>query len=235
MALDIYAGSLTRYYLRDWKNQQQETAEQNGIAYIEIRPGKQDAAPDTTDPSKFQELILDWRRDLANALELDLSWSEDPDGEYLSKRISFDSLGALLLWASYLEIPSLRNDNPDLQNWGDDAAYLEVSNTASGSAYCHLVQGTELWLPFQLDHTLYGPDTTGTDVVIGSAPELLFQLDDLNQSTWKASSDQISNWLNAGDPGADSEFESLAKFAFATMQECAKYAVDKNMPLKLDY
>lgn len=235
MALDIYAGSLTRYYLRDWKNQAKEACEQTGIAYLEIRPSGQSANPDAADPSKFHELILDWRKDLANALEIDLSWSEDPNSEYLTKSISFDSLGALLLWASYQEIPDLRNADPDLKNWEDDAAYLEVSNTTSGSAYCHLVQGTELWLPFQLDYTLYGPDTTGTDVVIGSAPQLLAQLDHLNQSSWKASPNQISNWLKADALETGSEFESLAKFAFAVMQECAQYAVDKNLPLKLDY
>ncbi|MBR4086109.1 MAG: hypothetical protein IKK33_17720 [Lachnospiraceae bacterium] len=38
MGLDIFAGTLSRYYMRNWKTATQQFCEENGLQYSQIHP-----------------------------------------------------------------------------------------------------------------------------------------------------------------------------------------------------
>ena len=42
MGLDIYAGTLTRYYSKNWKTVTQKWAEANGLGFQIMRPNEDD-------------------------------------------------------------------------------------------------------------------------------------------------------------------------------------------------
>ena len=55
MGLDIYAGTLTRYYAHNWKTVVQQWAEENGYGFQRITP---DGADDEElNPAEIQEII----------------------------------------------------------------------------------------------------------------------------------------------------------------------------------
>ena len=48
MGLDIYAGTLTRYYSHNWKTVVQQWAEENGYSFNRITPDGEPAVPRQT-------------------------------------------------------------------------------------------------------------------------------------------------------------------------------------------
>lgn len=62
MGLDIYAGTLTRYYAHNWKTIVQQWAEENGYSFHRITPGGQGSPGEQEmSPSAIREIIEDWR------------------------------------------------------------------------------------------------------------------------------------------------------------------------------
>lgn len=60
MGLDIYAGTLTRYYSHNWKTVTQQWAEANGYAFRKFTPEGEQAGEDTLSLAKFA-FSLFWR------------------------------------------------------------------------------------------------------------------------------------------------------------------------------
>jgi hypothetical protein len=82
MALDIYVGSLTRYYLNDWETPGARLARDFGIPYEVLRTQSE---PDdaVTDPIIVRDAVLGWRTALDESLSEHeserLSWNEELD------------------------------------------------------------------------------------------------------------------------------------------------------------
>lgn len=56
MGLDIYAGTLTRYYANNWKNVAQQWAAQNGYTFQGVTPDDEEM-----NPAQVQEIVESWR------------------------------------------------------------------------------------------------------------------------------------------------------------------------------
>jgi hypothetical protein len=70
--------------------------------------------------------------------------------------------------------------------------------------------------------------------MIGSTMGLREELCRLNESTWGASDETITEWRQEGaELGAP--FEKSARFGFAVFYELAQLAVQHRLPMKLDY
>jgi len=81
MALDIYVGSLTRYYAQDWETAGARAAREMGASYEVVRAQSQPAEDAVTDPAVIQEAVVGWRASLEAGLRQHLteglSWDEE--------------------------------------------------------------------------------------------------------------------------------------------------------------
>ena len=59
MGLDIYAGTLTRYYSRNWKTSVQQWGEEHGMRVNIIRPEEQNV--ELASPEEILEGVTAWR------------------------------------------------------------------------------------------------------------------------------------------------------------------------------
>lgn len=237
MALDIYVGSLTRYYAGDWQTVAQQWAQESGVPFHVVRPDAPDDA--VTDPDEIRPAVLDWRDQLSEALgaRLDepLGWDEGPSAPFFTDRPAWDGYGAVLLWAAYQEHPELpRPATVTAESWPEDPAYQASSASRGKTGFRHLLRSTELWLPASFDFTFATQDVAGADVAIGSAPALLRELAALNAATWNADAPTLADWRRDGVDESAS-LEEKARFGFAVFEAMTREAVRHRLPMKLDY
>ncbi len=237
MALDVYVGSLTRYYAGDWQSVADNTGPRGrGTRSDPVRASDLRADPGT-DGERIRQAVLAWREGLGRALQPHLAppldWPEAEDAPWFTGRPGWDGFGSLVLWAAYAEQPALRRPGALPEEWDDDPALVRSNAPGFRSRYSHLVRNVELWLPLAFDFTFEGEDVDGRRIIVGSATTLARQLGELNAATWK---------LDAGELVAltrrlprDTSLEVCARHALAVMTGLAKQAADHRLPMKLDY
>ena len=233
MALDVYVGSLTRYYAGEWENISEKTARERGTQFrIERRV---EPEPDI---QELLQAILGWRVELNQSLgdrvAQPLDWSEDLDAPYYTGRPGWDGFGSLVLWAAYAEHPAVRRPASLPEEWDNDVALVRSNVTGFRSRYSHLVRNVELWLPNPFEFTFEGEDVDGRRVVVGSTATLRRQLEELNAATWKAGANVVAAWRR--DALADNApLEQNARYAFSVLLDLAERSVELRLPMKLDY
>jgi len=236
MALDVYVGSLTRYYAGDWESALDRTPRAKGG---QAEPGRpRGASAPKKDRDRLQASVLAWRRALDGALAPHLadplSWDETPDAPWFADRPDWDGFGALVLWAAYAEQPTLRRPAALPKEWDDDAALVRSNAQGFRSRYSHLVRNVELWLPTTLDFTFEAEDVDGRRIIVGSSTTLRRQLSELNAATWKMDDDEMIALARGRSPGRAS-LEGSACHAMAVMTGLVGQAVEHRLPVKLDY
>jgi len=236
MGLDVYVGSLTRYYSGQWETIVQRSAREDGIRFSVVRP---DSPPDAlTNPADVEPIILAWRTGLQNGLaphgNIVLNWSEQFEAPYFTDKPAWDCYAALVLWAAYDEHPETRRATVAPDDWSTDPAYKLSIAPGFRSRYSQLISDTEMWLPVEFDFIFMAPDPAEKKMGIGSSSRLLKQLNDLNQRTWQAGESTLADWRRQGaDHGAP--LETSARFGFAIMFALATESVRHALPMKLDY
>lgn len=234
MALDVYVGSLTRYYAGDWESVGERVARERGEPVG--RPGA--PASPRQDANQIRPRILNWRTALAQSLGDNVSepldWDESPDAPHVTGQPGWDGFGSLVLWAAYAEHPSLRRPPSLPEEWDNDPALFRSNAEGFRSRYSHLVRNVELWLPCALRFTFEGEDVDGRRIVVGSARTLSTQLADLNAATWKVDKAEAAQW-GRRPPLHDAPLELRARYAFAVMTDLARQAIEHRLPMKLDY
>lgn len=120
MGLDIYAGTLTRYYTHNWKTLAQQFAEANGIDFQTIRSQQNEGE---LSPDETRKIVTQWRDNIIRGLGLNPAplWNEDYDlTPYYTNKPDWDALNALLLYIaakySEKEVPTKINKNFDVYN-----------------------------------------------------------------------------------------------------------------------
>jgi hypothetical protein len=236
MALDVYVGSLTRYYAGEWENVAERTARERGLQFhIGHAGGSGDRLKD---PLRIQPAIETWRATLSASLghniAAPLDWDEGLDAAYFTGRPGWDGFGSLVLWAAYAEHPALRQPAILPEEWDDDPALMRSNVAGFRSRYSHLVRNVELWLPSPFEFTFEGEDVDGRRVVVGSIMTLRRQLDELNAATWKAPAQSVADWRRE-QLGENAPLELCARYAFAILLDLSSHAVEHRLPMKLDY
>ena len=236
MALDVYVGSLARYYAGEWENVAEKAARERGVQYQIGRPGG--STDRLKDPQRIPPAVLAWRSALSDSLgsklALPLDWDEALEAPYFTGRPGWDGFGSLVLWAAYAEHPALRRPATLPEEWDNDPALMRSNVAGFRSRYSHLVRNVELWLPSPFEFTFEGEDIDGRRVVVGSTTTLRRQLDDPNGATWKADGNTVAGWCR--EPlAAEAPLELCARYAFAVLLDLARRAVEHKLPMKLDY
>lgn len=235
MALDVYVGSLTRYYAGEWENHAGRVARRRGAPRPVVRPSGPLALEDR---ESLHPAVMAWRKALAQSMgdrvTASLDWDETPAAPYFTGRPGWDGFGSLVLWAAYAEHPTLRCPATLPEEWDNDLALMRSNAGGFRSRYAHLVGNVELWLPLDVELTFEGEDVGGRRVVMGSAATLRRQLAELNGVTWKAGGAAVAVWASE-PPAEETSLELRARYAFSVLFGLAGQAVGHRLPMKLDY
>ena len=263
MGLDIYVGSLTRYYTGDWKLVTQQAAEAAGIEFQVIRQ-HEPPADAVTDPAVVLEAVLAWRSALVSGgggFVPSLDWNDAPQTDYFTDKPDWDGYWAVRFLAARDEFPNvaapdrigLPSDMRDpekepLQRRVDEVYLGKPSvgrlgrlfgrgqpvepSTATRYPHLHL---PEIWLPAEFDFPFGATDVVGSRMTFGSVPRLLNELDQLNERTLRGDASALARWSHDGPPREDRDLDSVARYGLAVLLEAARYGVEHQLPMKLDY
>jgi hypothetical protein len=237
MALDIFVGALTRYYLSDWETPGARIARELGADYQIVRPESENADESVTDPAVVKDAVLSWRTALETSLRQQLpsglSWNEEPDTPYFTDRPAWDGYACLLLLAARTERPEFSLPKRATNEWANDAAYQAVTSPDWKSRFSQLYE-VESWLPCRFQFKFKAPDVAGTEVWSGSSLELLDQLRRLDQETIRVSSDDVPEEDLLESDEADS-CDRFARFGLEMFLRLVAKSVEHRLPMKLDY
>lgn len=255
MALDIYCGTLCRYYAGDWQSVVQQWAEANGIDYVVNRKRTEGTdVPDMTD-EEAREAILKWkdglRHFLAEEQQLTFDWCEDADAPYRSDRPDWSAYWLVLLWALYQEQGAEPFDElPAGFELDKDPVFAARNIKGYESQYPMLNSEVDLFLPIPQPVQINGADPFGQPVGIASSTVLWDELKALNANTWQADDAEIASWretYNRVLPRLEGEqliidkaqsvdrFEEVAKYGFSILYDLTRFAVEHQLPLRLDW
>jgi hypothetical protein len=236
MALDIYVGSLTRYYAGEWETVGQRQARETGG----VAPARVDAPGDAIrDPEEIRPIVTEWRQGIAAALKESVvdpfDWDESGNEPYSTDQLGRDVFTSLRLWAAYAEHPDLPRPTALVADLATDPAFLRSNNPEGTSAYHQLIREIELWLPWDFSFTFRAETPAGgSKVGLGSVPALRKQLAELNSKTWRASSEAtLASWRR-DVPSLDAPLEVFARFGFGVLYPLAALAEKGRTLLKLD-
>ena len=222
MGLDVYVGSLTRYYAEGPTDVVERIARQQGVPFADQVAEAEDV---------IRVAVLSWRdglgRWLGDRLAEPLDWDESGQAPCFTDKPSWDGYGGTLLLAAHDEHPELAVPATVSADWPDDPAYQAASATGARSRYEQLLT-PELWLPCSFGFVVRSQDVTGEEVQIGSSVALLDQLELLRA---RCGLDGHA----AGPGGTDRRLATTATAGLAVLLRLAERSVSHRLPMRLDF
>lgn len=236
MGLDVYVGSLTRYYTRDWETVVQKYARENNLKFQFVGSQPPPASGLVQPREEALPIILKWQRELrdglAEHLNEALDWTEAEETPYFTDKPAWDCYGSLLCLAAHQDHPELPLPAKAVADFHKDTAFTASTAADFTSKYSHLLL-PEMWLPYEAKFT-FKVELGGKEMVVGSTSKLLDELWALNELTYSGTNDQFKEWLFEGSP-KDAPFAVASRFALAIMIRLTEAAVKHKLPMKLDY
>lgn len=221
MGLDVYVGSLTRYYVESSADVVERIARHQGMAVSDGQDAEE----------VIRAAVVGWRdglsRWLGDRLDGPLDWDESGPAPCFTDKPGWDGYGGTLLLAAHDEHPELPAPAQVSADWPDDPAYQAASAPGAGSRY-HQLLTPELWLPCRFAFTVRTQDITGEEVELGSSMALLDQLE-LLSTRYRLDG-------RPPDPAADGHsLSAAAGNGLAVLRRLAERSVINRLPMKLDF
>lgn len=245
MGLDVYAGTLTRYYSDDWETEWARQAREAGTQSMTVRVDEHGAAREAGkgDPDEVRREVLAWRGALNEAILQDLDasnapkldWNEGADQPYFTGKPDWDGYAALMLHAAHAIRPDIGRPEGVPGDWRNDQAYKASTGENLDDSPCGYIMAPELWLPGEFLFLFRCTELRGHEVIVGSTEALLANLHGLNERTFRADPETVARWLSGDVEDAANDFEAHARHGFAILLYLAEEAVSNALPLKLDY
>ena len=239
--LDIYAGSLTRYYARDWKTHNQQIAESMGVEYRIVGPAAntEEDGPRASS-EEIEKAVAMWSESLLAALSAQVgvqfkSWTDTSTSPYFTAQLTWQAFNALILWGAFAEFPDLADAKPDYDDLANNPAYVKFADEAFKSSYKILTRNIEMWLPCAISFAFVVPTIAQRQTQMASVMTMKQQLEALNAATWKADAAEIESWTKDGTPPKEASHETLAKYCFARLMAGLEFCTTNNLPMMLDY
>jgi hypothetical protein len=212
VGLDVYVGSLTRYYVEGSADVVDRIARHQGLPVADGLGAEE----------VIRAAVLRWRdgltRSLGDRLAGPLDWDESGPAPCFTDKPGWDGYGGALLLAAHDEHPELPPPAVVSADWPDDPAYQAASAPGAGSRYAQLLT-PDLWLPCRFDFTVRTRDLTGEEVELGSSVALLDQLQLLS----------ARHHLD-GDP-----LSAAASAGLSVLLSLAERSVAHRVPMMLDF
>ena len=253
MGLDIYAGTLTRYYARNWKTSVQKWGETNGVNVNIVRnePDDVQIAP----PEEILAGVTGWKEQFlavyGQHITEPLLWNEDNDvTPYYTDKPDWCAMEALFL---YIACKNLKKKVPKTvkKNFSvfEDPIYKKYKQ--SQREISSLTDGAGWWLPIRDEFMVDSCLPTGQEKTFGTVGMLKGELMEVNAIEWNADEQTILNWnTEEGYPtdalygkgkveyiANNEEYDtvSLAKFAFSILWQAVKHAEEHGTLIIFDY
>ena len=253
MGLDIYAGTLTRYYAGNWKTVAQQFAEESGLNLSIVRPNSGTPENNKLTVDEIQNDMQEWSNAIATALtpaSVCEAWEENNDKNYYTDKPDWCAFGALLLYGACLKY-DIQLPERVKKNW-DFSKDLIVGRALNDTDFSwSLFSAAEWWLPFDDCFSFDYPTPNGHEITMGTTGALLVELQGINELSWNADEPTILEWAkNEGYPadaemadgaynviGVNDEYDvqSLAKFAFSILYQAAVFSDENRVPVIMDY
>ena len=257
MGLDIYAGTLTRYYAQNWKTVTQQWAEANGYNFHRVAPEENEQPEDERmSPEEIQNVVENWRDQILAKLvrlghEPYVPWTEDNEKPYFTDKPDWDAFGAMLLVAaccSYKEpVPATIP-----KNWNFVEHSLIKRLSEDTEKVWSLFRETTWWIPLPDGFLFPGILPNGCETMIAATAGLRRELEALNDLAWQADEEtilgrsQTEGYPVDGDVNSygivemkvehtQYDVQSLAKYAFSIFYRALKFAEENQVPILLDY
>lgn len=241
MGLDVYTGTLTRYYSDDRETFWERSAREAGMESMRIRvDGGSVHEVGKSDPREVNRAVLDWRKALEETLSdapgpPSLDWDESPERPYFTDKPDWEGYAALVLHAAYAMRPDVEPPEEVPDDWRNDPAYLAAMEGDLENNHCSFIMLPELWLPGDFTFLFMHEELRGQEVVIGATGPLLANLHGLNEHTFRAGPEVVARWLKGDVEEAENHFGANARHGFAVFLYLAEQAVANVLPMKLDY
>lgn len=254
MGLDIYAGTLTRYYSGEWETQVQKWARENGYEFDKIDQDGNKIIQEEVDFEELSSAISAWQGKIAELLaqnEIKVSfWNDDAREEYFTDKPDWDAYGALLLFTAAM---IQKTEFPAKVKKGH--SYIEeavvVKQMEAQQPGLSMFARSELWLPFDEVFCFYYHNPFEKEMMISTIGCLEYELDYINKLKWNANHDEIMLWsqsegypvdlnvangiVEKGQVTGEYDVESLAKFAYSIFYQAMIFAKEQQVALILDY
>jgi hypothetical protein len=221
VGLDVYVGSLTRYYVEGSADLVDRIARHQGMP---VSDGQDAEEVIRAAVVRWRDRLSSW---LGDRLAAPLDWDESGPAPCFTDKPGWDGYGGALLLAAHDEHPELPRPARVSADWPDDPAYQAASAPGAGSRY-HQLLTPELWLPCRFDFTVRTQDLTGEEVELGSSEALLGQLE-LLSARYR---------LDSQPPELAGDGHSLSAAAgngLAVLRRLAERSVVNRVPMKLDF
>lgn len=198
MGLDIYSGTLTRYYCRNWKTKVQRIAEESDFDCTLIDECVNKIVP-IENPEEISEVhksVCQWIDSIAHGIDSRLTtplWDERSDIEYYSDKPDWTAFGALVLVQACC---LLKRRIPEYIVTPWSAYEDDIVNEAREKIndYFSLLDGVSFWLPIPEEGIYSTHLPNGKDVLISTVALLKKELTELNRQLWNADKKTILNW-----------------------------------------
>ena len=253
MGLDVYAGTLARYYAGNWKTILQQWGEANGVKVHVVRA--QEQTEETAPPEEIERGVRAWRDGLTEALSQAITsavlWQEDCDTTpYYTDKPDWTAVEALMLFVcchvTGEALPAtIRKDFVLAEN----KVYQHFMQTKEGPI--SLFDSDNWWLPIGDAFIFSGCLPTGEEKVFATVGSLRQELENINALEWKADEKTILEWTNSegypddgcvGKYGLQIEKEhqeydtvSLAKLAFSILWRAVRHSEQYGTLIIYDY
>ena len=259
MGLDIYAGTLTRYYCHNWKNVVEQWADANGYAFHRITPdAKTDDNKDQLSPAKVQDAVEIWRDQILSTLsQQDKSpyapWLENNEKPYYTDKPDWDAFGAMLLLAACHTYDKPVPPTVD-KGWNFYEHPLIKRLASDEKRIWSLFRGAACYLPLSESFMFQWPMPTNDNAIIATLGGLQKELEKLNALAWQADESTILIWSDTQGYPIDTtidanghctqkdikehtqyDTQSLAKFSFSIFYRAMLFAQKHQVPILLDY
>ena len=259
-SMDIYTGTLTRYYAANWKTTTQQWCEANGVEYQRTSSEEEEDNSEPMSPEEVQKTIEDWRNGMLSALAKHFNtslpaWKEDNVRPYYTEKMDWTAYEALRLYIAcktYGEPlpPKFKPDN--LFSDFDIAERVNNSDDLNWS----LFMGVSYWLPLDYPFVIGAVLPTNSEIMLSSTGALQQELEHVNTLGWNADEKTILEWnktegYTSGDietgeladksktysltEGGAYDTESLAKYAFSVFYKAVKFSKENNVPILMDF
>ncbi len=230
MIVDLFVGTLTRYYSEQWQNGRTRSGSDSPFS----SPKDKNAV---SDPVELQGIVAQWREDTSNKLKEHLTeplaWQEGMLPPYQVGDVGFHGYGGVILLAAYTSTGILPRPSGFQKTWNGDPAFDSLMKEQKKNTLWEIIN-CSLWLPAPFQFGIGMKDPSGQPLRAGSIDVLWKALEYLNEANWKAPPERISEWRSHKLDETVS-FDTQAQYGFAVFYEMCKLARDHHSPMKLHY
>ena len=234
MALDLYAGPLSRYHSGDWETIGQQMARADGVSVVTVRVGQGGGSP--TPQNEVTEVLHRWRNATCSHLSgqglATVTWSDEPTMPYLTDRPGWEGQTGLLFKYAYLKNPDLVPPIhvPPVDGNADDPGWRAATEEPS---LFLILANCECWLPGDFQAMFEHATITGHRANFSSVGMLNLALDQVCELWQKERSDV--ELLSTDQPDSHAHLDEAALHGLAVFCRVASFAAKHSVPVILDY